>query len=61
MASTSEVGCVFERDAHVRYLLQMLHELPAPYQGQETNRLSLAYFVVSGLDILDALDKVTDT
>eukprot|EP00246_Nothoceros_aenigmaticus_P012022 TRINITY_DN353_c0_g1_i5.p1 TRINITY_DN353_c0_g1~~TRINITY_DN353_c0_g1_i5.p1 ORF type:complete len:108 (+),score=0.17 TRINITY_DN353_c0_g1_i5:185-508(+) len=59
MASCLEVDCGFQRDAHVQFLLRMLHELPEPYQGQETNRLSLAYFVMSGLDILDALNEVS--
>ncbi|KAL1542217.1 protein geranylgeranyltransferase type I [Salvia divinorum] len=27
------------------------------YQGQEINRLTLAYFVISGLDIFGALDR----
>ncbi|KAG6404459.1 hypothetical protein SASPL_136707 [Salvia splendens] len=35
----------------------MYRGLPDPYQGQEINRLTLAYFVISGLDIFAALDR----
>ncbi|KAJ7971288.1 Geranylgeranyl transferase type-1 subunit beta [Quillaja saponaria] len=36
----------------------MYQLLPSAYQSQEINRLTLAYFVISGLDILGALDRV---
>ncbi|KAK4406129.1 Geranylgeranyl transferase type-1 subunit beta [Sesamum angolense] len=49
---------VFDRDRHIYYLLMMYQLLPSPYQGQEINRLTLAYFVISGLDILRALDRI---
>ncbi|PSS32587.1 Geranylgeranyl transferase type-1 subunit beta like [Actinidia chinensis var. chinensis] len=48
----------FERDRHVRFLEMMYQLLPSEYQGQEINRLTLAYFVVSGLHILGASDRV---
>lgn len=50
---------VFDRDRHILYLQMMYQLLPSPYQGQEINRLTLAYFVISGLDILHALDQVS--
>lgn len=50
---------IFEKDRHILYLDMMYQLLPAPYQGQEINRLTLAYFVISGLDILGALDRVS--
>ncbi|KAL3655862.1 hypothetical protein CASFOL_000258 [Castilleja foliolosa] len=49
---------VFERDRHIFYLEMMYQMMPSAYQGQEINRLTLAYFVVSGLDILSALDRI---
>ncbi|KAF5453539.1 hypothetical protein F2P56_028436 [Juglans regia] len=49
---------VFERERHVCYLEMMYHLLPSPYQDQEINHLTLAYFVISGLDLLSALDRV---
>lgn len=48
----------FKRDLHVKSLLSMLEKLPSDYQGQDSHRLTLAYFVVSALDILNALDQV---
>ncbi|XP_047951820.1 geranylgeranyl transferase type-1 subunit beta-like isoform X1 [Salvia hispanica] len=48
----------FEKDRHIYYLEMMYRGLPAPYQGQETIRLTLAYFVISGLDIFGALDRI---
>ncbi|XP_010253206.1 PREDICTED: geranylgeranyl transferase type-1 subunit beta isoform X2 [Nelumbo nucifera] len=48
----------FDRDRHVRFLKMMFHGLPSGYQEQEINHLTLAYFVISGLDIFGALDQV---
>ncbi|OAY38642.1 geranylgeranyl transferase type-1 subunit beta [Manihot esculenta] len=48
----------FDRDRHVAYLEMMYQMLPSDYQSQEINRLTLAYFAISGLDILGALDRV---
>ncbi|KAK6790286.1 hypothetical protein RDI58_014086 [Solanum bulbocastanum] len=48
----------FDRNRHICYLEMMLELLPSPYQSQEINRLTLAYFVVCGLDILRSLDRV---
>ncbi|KAL8051425.1 hypothetical protein ABFX02_06G147300 [Erythranthe guttata] len=57
-SSDKESLVVFDRDRHILYLQMMYQLLPSPYQGQEINRLTLAYFVISGLDILSALDRV---
>ena len=43
---------------HIRYFLYCLRTLPTPYTSLDTNRLTVAYFCVSGLDLLGALDKV---
>lgn len=48
----------FERDRHVLFLEMMYQLLPSHYQGQEINRLTLAYFAISGLDLLGTLDCV---
>ena len=40
------------------FLQLMLESLPAEYETQEINSVTLAYFAVSGLAILDALDRV---
>lgn len=56
--SSSSSSSSFDRDRHVRFLEMMLDALPSEYQEQEINRLTLAYFAISGLQILDALDQV---
>ncbi|XP_051116566.1 geranylgeranyl transferase type-1 subunit beta [Andrographis paniculata] len=48
----------FDRDRHVLFMEMMYQLLPSPYEDQEINRLTLAYFTVSGLDILRALHRV---
>ncbi|KAG0501356.1 hypothetical protein HPP92_001428 [Vanilla planifolia] len=48
----------FDRERHVAFLEMMLERLPEDYEAQEINRLTLAYYVVSGLAVLDALDRV---
>ena len=48
----------FQRKKHVQYFLNCLNVLPGAYSALDTNRLSLAFFAVSGLDMLGALDKI---
>ncbi|EEF30079.1 geranylgeranyl transferase type I beta subunit, putative [Ricinus communis] len=48
----------FNREHHIAYLEMMYQMLPNYYQSQEINRLTLAYFTISGLHILNALDRV---
>ena len=48
----------FEIQKHIRYFRAMLATLPAPYASLDTNRITVAYFCVSGLDILGAIDQV---
>ncbi|KRY15501.1 LIM domain-containing protein jub [Trichinella patagoniensis] len=50
---------LMNRADHVQYLLSHLHELPDIYLDQYSNRLTLLYFVLSGLDILDAMDSIS--
>ncbi|OVA06247.1 Prenyltransferase/squalene oxidase [Macleaya cordata] len=57
-SSSSSSSSSFDKDRHVRYLEMMYQTIPSEYQEQEINRLTLAYFVISGLDILRALDRV---
>ncbi|CAL1374480.1 unnamed protein product [Linum trigynum] len=48
----------FEKGRHVMFLQMMYQILPHHYQSQEINRLTLAYFAISGLDIVGSLDTV---
>ncbi|RDX70422.1 Geranylgeranyl transferase type-1 subunit beta [Mucuna pruriens] len=49
---------MMERDVHVTFLEFMYNLLPSPYEPQEINHLTLAYFIISGLDILNSLHSV---
>ncbi|KAJ9539929.1 hypothetical protein OSB04_026435 [Centaurea solstitialis] len=49
---------LFDKDRHIMYLEMNYHLLPSPYEGQEIIRLTLAYFTISGLHILNALHLV---
>ncbi|CAI9092425.1 OLC1v1027654C1 [Oldenlandia corymbosa var. corymbosa] len=48
----------FDKDRHVQFLEMIFELLPSPYQTQEINRLTLAYFAIVGLDILASLDRI---
>ncbi|MBA0571305.1 hypothetical protein Golob_004885, partial [Gossypium lobatum] len=48
----------FDRDRHVTFLEMMYNLMPHHYQSQEINRLTLAFFTISGLHLLRALDRV---
>ncbi|KAJ8540369.1 hypothetical protein K7X08_030288 [Anisodus acutangulus] len=56
--SEDSIPMFFDKNRHICYLEMMLELLPSPYQSQEINRLTLAYFAVCGLDILRSLDGV---
>eukprot|EP00397_Hematodinium_sp_SG-2012_P038726 GEMP01042172.1.p1 GENE.GEMP01042172.1~~GEMP01042172.1.p1 ORF type:complete len:318 (+),score=53.53 GEMP01042172.1:110-1063(+) len=45
-------GADFQWDLHQRFFRRMASELPPQYISMETNRLTLLYFCVSGLDLL---------
>ncbi|XP_058089469.1 geranylgeranyl transferase type-1 subunit beta-like isoform X2 [Magnolia sinica] len=57
MDSSGLTSSSFDKDRHITFLEMMVHTLPADYQEQDINRLTLAYFAISGLDILNALDR----
>src|SRR4051812_26624817 len=42
---------------HKGFFANHLNVLPGPYASQDANRVTLAYFVISSLDLLDATDK----
>ena len=48
----------WDRAAHVRYFLGLLSGLGNEYTGVETQRLSVVYFCVVGLDLLRALGEL---
>lgn len=54
-----QIGPDFLYDKHVRYLLKSLRKIPpvVPLDVAEAHRLSSLFFIVSGLDLLNALDN----
>uniref|UniRef100_A0A8B9NE42 Prenyltransferase alpha-alpha toroid domain-containing protein n=1 Tax=Accipiter nisus TaxID=211598 RepID=A0A8B9NE42_9AVES len=48
----------FLRERHVRFFQRCLQLLPERYSSLETSRLTIAFFALSGLDMLDSLDVV---
>ncbi|KAK1921276.1 terpenoid cyclases/protein prenyltransferase alpha-alpha toroid [Papiliotrema laurentii] len=49
----------FKRNAHIAYFRRCLQALPAQATGFDSNRITIAYFCLSGLDLLDALERKT--
>jgi geranylgeranyl transferase type-1 subunit beta len=48
----------FDKPKHVRYWVRCLKTyLPTDYTAMDSNRMLLAYFTISALDLLDALDS----
>uniref|UniRef100_H2XQ59 Prenyltransferase alpha-alpha toroid domain-containing protein n=2 Tax=Ciona intestinalis TaxID=7719 RepID=H2XQ59_CIOIN len=51
----------FEKKKHIRFFTRILQILPSRYSLLDTSRLTVAFFALSGLDVLGALDALTDT
>lgn len=49
----------FDIDRHIRFLEMNYQLIPSFYEGQEINHLTLAYFIISGLHMLPAVDRVS--
>ncbi|KAK7340876.1 hypothetical protein VNO77_21593 [Canavalia gladiata] len=47
-----------EKEVHVQFVEMMYYLLPSPYESQEINHLTLAYFVISALDFLNSLHSI---
>lgn len=45
---------------HAKYLERFLHILPARLSSHDSTRVMIAFFAVSGLDILDRMDLIND-
>uniref|UniRef100_A0A6Q2ZC20 Prenyltransferase alpha-alpha toroid domain-containing protein n=1 Tax=Esox lucius TaxID=8010 RepID=A0A6Q2ZC20_ESOLU len=48
----------FLKDRHVRFFQRCLQVLPERYSSLETSRLTIVFFALSGLDVLDSLDVI---
>ena len=54
----ADISSTVNLAAHRAYFLKCLQGLPSPYTSLDSNRLTVAYFCVSGLDLLCALNDV---
>lgn len=48
------------RRQHIKYFQRFLNVLPACLSSYDTTRLTMAFFAISGLDILNALDVLDE-
>ncbi|XP_050401015.1 geranylgeranyl transferase type-1 subunit beta [Patella vulgata] len=48
----------FLRDKHVKFFLRTLQVLPARHATFDSNRMTIAFFALSGLDVLDSLSSL---
>jgi geranylgeranyl transferase type-1 subunit beta len=44
--------------SHIRYALRHLRMLPPPYQSDDSNRITFAFFALGSLAILGGLDRL---
>ncbi|ODO11775.1 hypothetical protein I350_00559 [Cryptococcus amylolentus CBS 6273] len=49
----------FKRNAHINYFRRCLMALPTAAEGHDSNRITIAYFCLSALDLLGALQDKT--
>ncbi|KAK7273035.1 hypothetical protein RIF29_14081 [Crotalaria pallida] len=57
-SSSSSLTMELDKDLHVTFIEMMYHLLPTPYESQEINHLTLAYFIISSLDFLRSLHRL---
>ncbi|EST09334.1 Prenyltransferase/squalene oxidase [Kalmanozyma brasiliensis GHG001] len=53
-----QLTSAFETKKHISFLLRCLRLLPQPYTSADDQRMTLGYFAVSGLDLLDSTSKI---
>jgi geranylgeranyl transferase type-1 subunit beta len=48
------------RRQHIKYFQRLLNVLPASLASYDSTRLTMAFFAISGLDVLNALDVLDE-
>jgi geranylgeranyl transferase type-1 subunit beta len=51
---------VLARKQHIKYFQRFLNLIPSRFSSYDTTRLTVAFFAISGLDILNALDVLDE-
>ncbi|KAK5649841.1 hypothetical protein RI129_000870 [Pyrocoelia pectoralis] len=54
----SEDKSVLHRKVHIKYLLRFLDGLPSEFTSCDTTRITIAYFIISSLDVLNSLNLI---
>nr|CAG4707660.1 unnamed protein product [Naegleria fowleri] len=57
-SSETEYENMLQVDKHIKYFMGHLNVLPHFYGSQDTNRMTILYFIVGSLDVLGKLDQV---
>lgn len=50
----------FLRKKHIKFFMRCLNVLPSSYSSLDTTRLTVAFFALSGLDVLNALSEIAE-
>ncbi len=50
-----------DRSSQIAFFRRFLSSVPSAYASLDVSRMTLLYFVLSALDVLDAIDHVVDT
>lgn len=56
--NSDELASRLETKKHISFLLRCLRMLPHPYTSADDQRMTLGYFAISGLDLLNATDRI---
>jgi len=56
MELSSKENLVLARDRHAKFLQRTLHVLPSALSSFDTQRITISFFAIAGLDVLDRLD-----
>ncbi|XP_062516801.1 geranylgeranyl transferase type-1 subunit beta-like [Corticium candelabrum] len=54
----TKVESILLREKHVKFFMRCLSILPDRYEAYDSNRMTICFFALSGLDLLDALDRI---
>eukprot|EP01126_Amoeba_proteus_P065531 TRINITY_DN9335_c0_g2_i1.p1 TRINITY_DN9335_c0_g2~~TRINITY_DN9335_c0_g2_i1.p1 ORF type:complete len:365 (-),score=67.55 TRINITY_DN9335_c0_g2_i1:80-1174(-) len=61
MTEPAELAQDIHWKKHKNFLHYCLTLLPHPYQSQDSNRITLAFFVIGALDLIDCTEKINKT
>lgn len=60
MDYTGRIPAQLEKSRHAKYFKRILHVMPSQMAPYDSNRMMFAYFAISGLDMLNSLDMISE-